>query len=129
MPQPAAAGAVRTLLRLEGGAVLALAVAAYTQYGAGWGVFAMLFLLPDLALLDYLAGARAGAAVYNAAHSYIGPLALMAGGALAKGPAATAVALVWCAHIGMDRLFGWGLKYASGFTATHLGRIGRRQPW
>jgi hypothetical protein len=25
----------------------------------------------------------------------------------------------------MDRLFGYGLKYDSGFGDTHLGRIGR----
>jgi Domain of unknown function (DUF4260) len=32
-----------------------------------------------------------------------------------------ALALVWLAHIGLDRLFGMGLKYNDGFTHTHLG--------
>jgi Domain of unknown function (DUF4260) len=29
------------------------------------------------------------------------------------------------AHIGFDRMLGYGLKYASGFGDTHLSRIGR----
>jgi hypothetical protein len=38
---------------------------------------------------------------------------------------ARAVAGVWAAHIGLDRMLGYGLKYAAGFGYTHLGRIGR----
>ena len=29
------------------------------------------------------------------------------------------------AHTGMDRAVGYGLKYPTGFSDTHLGRIGR----
>jgi len=32
-----------------------------------------------------------------------------------------ALALVWLAHIGLDRLLGKGLKYNDRFTHTHLG--------
>lgn len=124
-----AGGGVRTLLRLEGLAVLALSVAAYAQFGAGWGWFALLFLLPDLSFFGYLAGPRVGAAAYNAAHSYAGPLALLAAGILGAMPALLAIALVWCAHIGFDRALGYGLKYASGFRDTHLGPIGSADPW
>jgi hypothetical protein len=124
-----AGGGVRSLLRLEGLAVLALSVAAYAQFGAGWGWFALLFLLPDLSFLGYLAGSRVGARAYNAAHSYAGPLALLAAGMLDAMPALLAIALVWCAHIGFDRALGYGLKYASGFGDTHLGPIGRADPW
>lgn len=122
-------GGVRSLLRLEGLAVLALAMAAYVQFGAGWAFFAWLFLLPDLSFLAYLAGPRVGAAAYNAAHSYLGPLALLALGLLGPVPLALAAGLVWCAHIGVDRALGYGLKYAVGFGATHLGRLGRADPW
>lgn len=124
-----AGGGVRTLLRMEGLAVLALATAAYAQFGAGWGWFALMFLLPDLSFLAYLAGPRAGAAAYNAAHSYAGPLGLLALGVLGAQPGLLAIALVWCAHIGFDRALGYGLKYASGFGQTHLGRVGRADPW
>lgn len=117
------------LLRLEGLAVLSLTVAAYAQFGAGWGWFALLFLLPDLSFPGYLAGPRVGAAAYNAAHSYTGPLALLAAGILGAMPVLLAIALVWCAHIGFDRALGYGLKYTSGFGDTHLGPIGRGDPW
>jgi hypothetical protein len=30
------------------------------------------------------------------------------------------------AHIGADRTLGYGLKYRTAFSDTHLGRIGRR---
>jgi hypothetical protein len=36
-----------------------------------------------------------------------------------------AIAAVWAAHIGFDRMLGYGLKYSSAFGDTHLGRIGR----
>ncbi|MEO8022567.1 DUF4260 domain-containing protein [Polaromonas sp.] len=122
-------GGVRWLLRLEGLAVLALAVAAYMQFGAGWAFFAWLFLLPDLSFLAYLNGPRTGALAYNAAHSYAGALGLLALGVLGAMPLALAAGLVWCAHIGLDRALGYGLKYAEGFGSTHLGRLGRADPW
>jgi len=122
-------GGVRTLLRLEGAVVLGVALAAYAQFGAGWGVFALWLLAPDLSLLGYLAGPRTGAALYNAAHSYVGPVLLLALGVLAGMPWAVAGSLIWLAHIGMDHALGYGLKYASGFAATHLGRIGKADPW
>jgi hypothetical protein len=125
----AAAGGVRTVLRLEGGAMLALAVAAYAQTGAGWLPFAVLFFAPDLSLLGYLAGPRAGAMLYNATHSAIGPLTAIGFGVLGAQPVALAAGLVWLAHVGFDRLCGFGLKYQDGFARTHLGRIGRPDPW
>ncbi|NIT59671.1 MAG: DUF4260 family protein, partial [Aliifodinibius sp.] len=33
--------------------------------------------------------------------------------------------IIWCAHIGFDRVLGYGLKYSAGFGFTHLGFIGR----
>lgn len=122
-------GGVRELLRLEGTVVLGVALAAYAQFGAGWGAFALLLLAPDLSMLGYLAGPRVGAVLYNAAHSYVGPVLLLALGVLAAMPWAVAGGLIWCAHIGLDRALGYGLKYAAGFNLTHLGRIGRADPW
>lgn len=124
-----ASGGVRLLLRAEGLVVLAASVAAYAQFGAGWGWFAALFLLPDLSFLAYLSGPRLGALAYNAAHSYLGAVALLAVGVLGASPMLLAAALVWCAHIGFDRLLGYGLKYSAGFGHTHLGRLGPQDPW
>ena len=71
------------------------------------------------------AGPRVGAAAYNAAHSYSGRSRCWRSGCWAMCPSRWPLGLIWCAHIGFDRALGYGLKYASGFAATHLGRIGR----
>ncbi len=118
-------GGVRMLLRLEGLAVLALALAAYYQMGFSWLAFVVFFLAPDLSMLAYLAGPQAGAVGYNLVHTYVLPLTLAGIAAVAAWPIAAAAAIIWVAHIGADRALGYGLKYPSRFGDTHLGRIGR----
>ncbi|WP_185983174.1 DUF4260 domain-containing protein [Aureimonas mangrovi] len=117
-------GTPRLLLRLEGLAVLAAATIAYAGTDAGWWMFAVLFLAPDLSILGYVFGARAGAAVYNAGHAYLAPAVLVALGIYGPAPQVLSVGLVWAAHIGFDRALGYGLKYPEGFPATHLGPLG-----
>jgi Domain of unknown function (DUF4260) len=89
-----------------------------------WWLFALLFLVPDLSFAGYLADPRIGAVVYNAAHTMLGAILLAALGLMLAQPPAISVALIWAAHIGFDRMLGYGLKYAAGFGFTHLGRIG-----
>jgi len=117
---PAVAGGVRLVLRGEGLALLAAATAAYAHFGFGFGYFALGFFAPDISFVGYLAGPRVGAAVYNAVHSTIGPLALCAAGALGGPEGLLAVGLIGLAHIGFDRALGYGLKYAAGFHQTSL---------
>lgn len=114
-------GTVSLLLRLEGGVEFAAAILAYALLGGRWPMFLILLLVPDLSMAGYLAGNRAGAAIYNAAHTYLvpGALALLAW-ALHGPPWLTLAALIWAAHIGVDRLLGFGLKYPEGFKPTHL---------
>jgi hypothetical protein len=119
-------GAPCLLLRAEGLAAALASVAAFAWSGASWLLFAALILAPDLSMLFYLAGPRQGAAGYNAAHAYLGPIALLAGAAALGAPTGVAIALIWSAHIGVDRALGYGLKYGEGFSSTHLGRIGRQ---
>jgi hypothetical protein len=119
------AGAPRLLLRLEGAALLVLASFLYPKVSDSWWLFAALVLVPDLSFLGYLAGPRVGAAVYNAAHVTIGPFALAILGFVLPAVILDAIALIWLAHIGVDRLLGFGLNYPAGFAFTHLGKIGR----
>jgi uncharacterized protein DUF4260 len=120
----AVSGGVRHLLRIEGLALFCAATVFYLVSGASWWVFAVLFLAPDLSFLAYLAGPRLGAIAYNAFHATVGPLLLALGGVVVPWPLAGSIALIWFAHIGIDRALGYGLKYAAGFGLTHLGRIG-----
>ena len=121
----AATGGVKTLLRLEGLTLFAGMVVLYGAWDGSWWIFAMLFLAPDLSFLAYLSGPRTGALVYNAAHSYMAPVALLTLGFGFETPLTLSIAMIWLAHIGFDRALGYGLKYSAGFTFTHLGRIGR----
>ncbi len=118
-----ALGWPRILLRAEGALVLVAAAVAYHHLGGRWWLFALLFLAPDLSMLGSLAGPRAGAIAYDAVHTYLAPGALAILGAVA--PAVVPFALIWIAHLGFDRLQGYGLKYATAFGDTHLG-VSRR---
>jgi hypothetical protein len=120
-------GAPRTLLRLEAAAALTGASLAYASLGGQWSRFALLFLVPDLSMLGYLAGPRVGAACYDAAHTYLGPALLVVLGATSGIHGLLPVACIWAAHVGFDRLLGYGLKYGTRFGDTHLGRVGARR--
>jgi hypothetical protein len=111
------------LLRAEGLALLLASVWAYAHFSPGWGQFAWLFLLPDIALLAYLISPRFGALCYNATHSEIGALALLVASLALPMPALLPLSLIWLAHIGFDRALGYGLKSGEGFAHTHLGVI------
>jgi hypothetical protein len=58
-------------------------------------------------------------------HSYIAPLLLGLIAHFGQVPVLLPIALIWIAHIGLDRAFGYGLKYGSAFGDTHLGQKGR----
>jgi hypothetical protein len=121
-------GTPRLLLRGEGLIVLGAATLAYHNLGGSWGLFALLFLVPDISLVGYLAGPRAGALAYNAVHTYLAPALLGAFAYLGIVPNAWPLCLIWVAHLGLDRSLGLGLKFASAFRDTHLGVVGRVAP-
>lgn len=110
----------RIYLRLEGLAVFALALGSYVALDGPLWMLLVLALAPDLAMVGYLAGPRIGSLSYNVVHTYVLPLTLGASGIWVDSRIALLVALVWAAHIGADRLVGYGLKFSSGFKETHL---------
>ncbi len=113
--------------RAEGALVFigALAILSQDWLPLAWWLALIIFFAPDLSFAGYLAGPKAGAAVYNAVHLYGFGLVVTALGALTDHPWITALGLLWLAHAGFDRMLGYGLKLTSGFQDTHLGRIGR----
>jgi hypothetical protein len=113
----------RRLLHAEGAVAFLAATAVYFEQGHPWWLYLLLALAPDLSMVGYAAGARAGAIAYDVAHTYVLPLALLVTGFLGDWEPLVAVALVWAAHIGVDRAVGYGLKYPSAFTDTHLQRV------
>jgi hypothetical protein len=121
----AVTGGLRTMLRLEGLTLCAGMTLLYAVWGGSWWVYAILFFVPDISFVAYLSGPKFGAMIYNAAHSYMAPMALMISGFGMEAPLLLSISMIWLAHIGFDRTLGYGLKYSAGFGFTHLGRIGK----
>jgi hypothetical protein len=113
------------IIRAEAAAALAAALTFYAFSEFSWLLFALLFLLPDVSIVGYLAGPQRGAVIYNAVHTYAAPLLLGVAATIAANSLLLAIATIWFAHIAFDRALGYGLKQATGFKDTHLGVIGR----
>jgi membrane-bound ClpP family serine protease len=111
------------ILRVEGAAVLLAAILVYGYLDYSWWVFLLLLLWPDIAILVYALNPKAGGVAYNLLHTTIGPLLLLGASFAFSWPFATQFALIWFAHIGMDRMVGYGLKYPGNFKETHLQKI------
>jgi hypothetical protein len=112
-------------LRVEGATLLGGSLIAYSTTDQTWWLVPLALLLPDLTMLGYLGGTRLGAYLYNLGHSTPLPAVVVATGWWQDKSLAVALGLVWLAHIGVDRLIGYGLKYGDHFQHTHLGRRGR----
>jgi hypothetical protein len=113
----------RLLLHAEGAAVFVAATVLFFHGDHAWWLYPLLVLAPDLAMVGYAAGARAGALAYDVVHTYVCPVTLAAVGVVADANALVGLGLIWLAHIGADRLIGYGLKYPTGFKDTHLQRV------
>ena len=125
---PGVSGLPLRILRSEGVVLLAAALAAYfAGLDEPWWLVPLLLFVPDVFMAGYAASNRVGAWTYDFAHAYPAPALLGAVALVADEPLWQGVALVWFAHIGMDRALGYGLKYETDFKDTHLGRIGHQR--
>jgi hypothetical protein len=113
----------RWLLHLEGAGIFALTIILYRAGHFHWWLFALLLLTPDLFMLGYLANPKTGSAAYNLVHTSAVPILLLGVAILAQLPALEPYPLIWLAHIGMDRMLGFGLKYPTQFRDTHLQHV------
>lgn len=118
---------VTWILRIESVAVFAAGVVTYLALGGPLILLLPALLAPDLSAVGYLAGPRVGAIIYNAVHNFALAVLLLAAGWVIETPWLAPAGAIVAAHVGMDRALGYGLKLASGFGDTHLGRIGRRR--
>jgi len=117
-------GPPRRWLRLEAAVLLAGSLLAYRATRQSWWLVPVTILLPDLLAAGYLTGTRLGAHLYNGGHNTALPAAVVGFGWWQGRPLVLALGLVWLAHIGADRLMGYGLKYGDSFQHTHLGLLG-----
>lgn len=113
------------LIKTEELAMFLFSAWLFSTTGYAWWWFWVLLLSPDLSMAGYAMGPRFGAFLYNFFHHKALGLLLIFAGWYAITPGMTAAGLILFGHSSMDRLFGYGLKYADAFTHTHLGWIGK----
>jgi Domain of unknown function (DUF4260) len=111
------------LLKLEGAVVFLIALVLYSRSGSGWLMFVLLFFVPDVSMIGYGVNTKIGAGLYNVVHAYVLPAALGLIGLWLADGVLVSLSLIWFAHIGCDRLLGFGLKYPTVFKDTHLQRV------
>jgi hypothetical protein len=111
--------------RAENLAIAVAVIAGFVYLDFSWWWLPVLFLVFDVSAVGYLVNERVGAICYNLAHAYVGPAVLLLGYVLTSASWCAFAGLLWAFHIACDRALGYGLKFASSFQDTHLGRIGR----
>ena len=110
-------------LRLEGLAFLIAAMVSYAHLGGSIWLFLLLILAPDVAMVGYLVNVNVGSITYNIVHFYALPVSLAAIALAVNAPTVLLIALIWFAHISMDRVAGYGLKYPTEFKDTHMQHV------
>ncbi|MBS9802157.1 DUF4260 domain-containing protein [Bacillus toyonensis] len=113
----------KRIVHFEGLVVLLATIYAYSIYEFSWIIFCVFLLAPDLSMLAYGINNRVGANIYNLFHTYIISILIAIIGIFFKIDTVIMIGLIWTAHIGMDRMFGYGLKYEKDFKDTHIQRL------
>lgn len=112
---------MKNILRIEEVAMFALAIySAYQLPYAAW-VFWALLLVPDIGMLGYLVNIKTGAFTYNLLHHKGIAIVIFILGIFIENTGLQLTGIIMFGHASMDRIFGYGLKYADSFKHTHLG--------
>jgi len=112
-------------LKIEYAAFLLLGIMAFAQTGLSWWWFAGLFFLPDVSILGYLAGPKAGSYFYNLFHHFGIAVLCYAAGIYSEMLHLEVAGIILFSHAAFDRIMGYGLKYPDHFKHSHLGKIGK----
>lgn len=113
----------QTTVRIENGIALAISFYFYTMLDFPIWLFFVLLLIPDITMIGYVINNKIGAIIYNLGHSFISPVLLALCYFYFLKDYLLLLSIIWVAHIFMDRLFGFGLKYPDSFKKTHIQRI------
>ncbi|HUR10664.1 MAG TPA: DUF4260 domain-containing protein [Flavitalea sp.] len=119
---------MNTLLKIEELAMTAIAIYAlsfHTLELSLW-IWVLLFFSPDISMLGYLVNAKVGAFTYNLFHHKAIALLVIAAGYFLKMEVILSIGILLFAHSSFDRIWGYGLKYTTGFKDTHLGSLEKK---
>jgi hypothetical protein len=117
------------ILRLESLVLFVVCLLVFFKLDESWRLFVFYFFVFDLSMLGYLINDKIGGIMYNLGHTFVFPTLLVLFG-LATDPGneqhgLIVFAVVWLAHISLDRTLGFGLKLHN-FHHTHLGIISKK---
>ena len=103
-------------------AAAGLGIGVVVSQHTAWWPFAVLAIAPDITLVfGFRPGLQRGqldprvVPFYNAVHRFPAPVVLTAVALLVGAYGWLAAGLAWCAHIGIDRSLGFGLRTPEGF--------------
>ncbi len=117
---------MKNIIKLEELAMFLLSILMFMEAEFAWWIFPALLLAPDIGMIGYVVNNKFGALCYNVFH-HKGIAVLVFGiGLLAEEPYLELAGAILFGHSSMDRIFGYGLKFADSFQRTHLGRIGKK---
>ncbi|MFE3847221.1 DUF4260 domain-containing protein [Flavobacterium sp. LB3P45] len=94
------------------------------DYARWW--FLVLILVPDLSMIGYVFGNKTEAFCYNLFHHRGIAIALYFSGIYSSNSSIQLSGVIIFSHSSMDRMFGYGLKYETGFNYSHLDEIGKK---
>ena len=116
---------MKAIIKLEELGLFILGIYLFSLLNFEWWWFLVLILAPDLSMLGYIFGNKSGAFFYNIFHHRGIAILIYILGCYLKMELLQLIGIILFAHSSMDRMFGYGLKYESGFKYTHLGEIGK----
>ncbi|WP_367756748.1 DUF4260 domain-containing protein [Flavobacterium sp. WC2430] len=117
---------MKTILKLEELGLFVFGIFLFSQLDYAWWWFLVLILVPDFSMIGYAFGNKSGAVAYNLFHHRGIAVLVYLVGIYSSNQVVQLIGIILFAHSSMDRMFGYGLKYDTGFKFTHLGEIGKK---
>ena len=118
---------MKTTLQLEELGLFLFGIFLFNQLPFAWWWFLIFVLAPDFSMIGYTFGDKVGAFSYNFFHHRGVAIFIYILGLHFANDWFQLTGIILFAHASMDRIFGYGLKYETGFKFTHLGEIGKHQ--
>lgn len=114
---------MKSILKLEELFQFILGIYLFSTLSYAWWWFLALILLPDIGMLGYLINTKIGAITYNIFHHKGLAVLIFLIGIYFEIEVVQLTGIILFSHASLDRIFGYGLKYADHFKNTHLGSL------
>jgi len=117
---------MKTVIKLEELGLFIFGIYLFSLLNYQWWWFPALILAPDLSMFGYVINPKIGAFLYNLFHHRGVAVLVYILGCYLGIEIVQLIGIILFSHAAMDRIFGYGLKYETGFKYTHLGEIGKK---